>query len=69
MAKLQLSIKKELFVKLFLSKKYYGYPKKENGEPIKGFHNTYKRMKWDEPYPARAMNNGMILVKGRRINI
>ncbi len=34
------------------------YPKKENGEPIKGFHNTYKRMKWDEPSPARAMNSG-----------
>ena len=34
------------------------YPKKPNGEPIKGFHNTYKRMKWDEPSPARAMNNG-----------
>ena len=34
------------------------YPKKPNGEPIKGFHNTYKRMKWDEPCPARAMNNG-----------
>lgn len=34
------------------------YPKKENGERIKGFHNTYKRMKWDEPCPARAMNNG-----------
>ena len=34
------------------------YPKKQNGEPIKGFHNTYKRMKWDEPSPARAMNSG-----------
>lgn len=34
------------------------YPKKPNGEPIKGFHNTYKRMRWDEPCPARAMNNG-----------
>lgn len=34
------------------------YPKKPNGEPIKGFHNTYKRMKWDEPSPARAMNSG-----------
>lgn len=34
------------------------YPKKANGDPIKGFHNTYKRMKWDEPAPARAMNNG-----------
>lgn len=34
------------------------YPKKPNGEKIKGFHNTYKRMKWNEPCPARAMNNG-----------
>lgn len=34
------------------------YPKKANGEAIRGFHNTYKRMKWDEPCPARAMNNG-----------
>lgn len=34
------------------------YPKKQNGDRIKGFHNTYKRMKWDEPSPARAMNNG-----------
>lgn len=36
------------------------YPKKESGERIKGFHNTYKRMKWEEPSPARAMNNGNI---------
>jgi DNA (cytosine-5)-methyltransferase 1 len=34
------------------------YPKKPNGEKIKGFHNTYKRMKWDEPAPTRAINNG-----------
>lgn len=34
------------------------YPRKPNGERIKGFHNTYKRMKWNEPCPARAMNNG-----------
>lgn len=34
------------------------YPKKENGDRIKGFHNTYKRMKWDEPCPARAINSG-----------
>ncbi len=40
-----------------LKNEYY-YPKKSNGERIKGFHNTYKRMKWDEPCPARAMNNG-----------
>lgn len=36
------------------------YPKKENGDRIKGFHNTYKRMKWEEPCPARAINNGNI---------
>lgn len=34
------------------------YPKKKNGDPIRGFHNTYKRMKWDEPAPARVINNG-----------
>ena len=36
------------------------YPKKEDGTRIKGFHNTYKRMKWDAPAPARTMNNGNI---------
>ena len=36
------------------------YPKKENGERIKGFHNTYKRMNWDKPAPARTMNSGNI---------
>lgn len=30
------------------------YPKKEDGTRIKGFHNTFKRMKWDEPCPART---------------
>ena len=40
-----------------LKNKIY-YPKKSNGEAIKGFHNTYKRMKWNEPSPARAMNSG-----------
>lgn len=40
-----------------LKNKIY-FPKKENGQPIKGFHNTYTRMKWDEPSPARAMNSG-----------
>lgn len=34
------------------------YPKKASGDRIKGFHNTYKRMKWDEPAPTRAINNG-----------
>ena len=36
------------------------YPRKSDGSKIKGFHNTYKRMKWNEPAPARAMNNGSI---------
>ncbi|MDR7079883.1 DNA (cytosine-5)-methyltransferase 1 [Neobacillus niacini] len=36
------------------------YPKKKDGTPVKGFHNTYKRMKWDEPCPARATNNHLI---------
>lgn len=36
------------------------YPKKEDGSRIKGFHNTYKRMSWDAPAPARTMNNGNI---------
>jgi len=36
------------------------YPKKENGDRIKGFHNTYKRMKWDEPAHARTTNSGNI---------
>jgi DNA (cytosine-5)-methyltransferase 1 len=42
-----------------LKNKVY-FPKKKDGTAIKGFHNTYKRMKWDEPSPARAMNNGQI---------
>ena len=29
-----------------------------DGKAIRGFHNTYKRMRWDAPCPARAMNNG-----------
>ena len=36
------------------------YPKKKDGSKIKGFHNTYKRMRWDAPAPARTMNNGNI---------
>jgi DNA (cytosine-5)-methyltransferase 1 len=34
------------------------FPKKANGERMKGFHNTFKRIKWDEPCPARAMQSG-----------
>ena len=36
------------------------YPKKENGDRIKGFHNTYKRMVWDKPAPARTTYSGSI---------
>lgn len=36
------------------------YPKKENGDRIKGFHNTYKRMAWDKPAPARTTYCGSI---------
>jgi len=36
------------------------YPKKPNGERVKGFHNTYKRMKWDEPAPARTTNSYLV---------
>lgn len=34
------------------------FPKKKNGEKMNGFHNTYARMKWDEPCPARTMQSG-----------
>ena len=33
------------------------YPKKADGSRVKGFHNTYNRMRWDEPAPARTTNN------------
>ena len=36
------------------------FPKKTNGQKVSGFHNTYKRMKWNSPAPARATNNGLI---------
>lgn len=36
------------------------YPKKANGERIKGFHNTYKRMSWDKPATARTTYNGSV---------
>ena len=36
------------------------YPKKESGERIKGFHNTYKRMSWNQPSPARTTYSGSV---------
>lgn len=34
------------------------YPKKADGERMKGFHNTFSRMRWDEPCPARTIQSG-----------
>ncbi len=36
------------------------YPKKEDGTRIKGFHNTFKRMSWEQPCPARTTYSGSI---------
>lgn len=36
------------------------YPKKEDGSRIKGFHNTFKRMVWDQPCHARTTFSGSI---------
>lgn len=42
-----------------LTNSFY-YPKKQDGSRIKGFHNTYKRMQWDQPCPARTTFSGSI---------
>lgn len=36
------------------------YPIKPNGEKIRGFATTYKRMAWDKPAPTITMANGSI---------
>ncbi|MHA3825733.1 DNA cytosine methyltransferase [Mycoplasma sp. BRA285] len=36
------------------------YPKKPNGERIKAFSTTYKRIDWDKPAPTITMANGSI---------
>lgn len=36
------------------------YPKKQDGSRIKGFHNTFKRMEWNQPCPARTTYCGSI---------
>ncbi len=41
-------------------KNEFYYPKKADGTRVKGFHNTYNRMRWDEPAPARTTNNHLI---------
>jgi len=49
------------------------YPKRVDGKRISGFHNTYKRMRWDEPAKARTTNCGNIgshnnVHPGRKLN-
>jgi DNA (cytosine-5)-methyltransferase 1 len=36
------------------------YPQKPDGSRVRGFHNTYNRMSWDEPAPARTTNNHLM---------
>lgn len=36
------------------------FPKRKDGNAIKGFHNTYKRLEWDKPCHARTTNSGNI---------
>ena len=36
------------------------YPIKENGEPVKGYHNTYKRQNWNTPAYTVTMDNRKI---------
>lgn len=38
----------------------YYYPKKENGVPVKGYRNTYKRQNWDTPAYTVTMDNRKI---------
>lgn len=36
------------------------YPKKKNGDRIKGFKSSYRRIKWDEPSPTITIRNDAI---------
>lgn len=36
------------------------FPKKENGERIKGYTTTYKRIGWNKPAPTITMANGSV---------
>jgi DNA (cytosine-5)-methyltransferase 1 len=42
----------------FENKKYF--PKKENGDLIKSYNTTYRRIKWNEPAPTITMRNDAI---------
>ena len=41
-------------------KNEYYYPKKTDGTRIKGYGNSYKRMRWDIPAPTITMRNEII---------
>ena len=36
------------------------FPRNRKGEKVRGFHNTYKRMIWEEPAHARTTYNGSV---------
>ncbi|MBZ7977795.1 DNA cytosine methyltransferase [Campylobacter sp. RM12654] len=36
------------------------FPKKENGERVKGFKSSYKRMKWEQPAPTITIRSDAI---------
>lgn len=45
--------------KTALNNKIY-FPQKENGDKIKGYSTTYKRIEWDKPAPTITMANGSV---------
>lgn len=36
------------------------FPKKQSGEPVKGYLSSYRRIKWDEPAPTITIRNDAI---------
>lgn len=36
------------------------YPRKANGEKVKGYHSSYRRIRWDEPAPTITIRNDAI---------
>lgn len=36
------------------------FPKRKDGKKVKGFHNTYSRMRWNQPCAAVTTNSAMI---------
>lgn len=36
------------------------YPKRDDGQRVRGYHNTYSRLSWDKVCPTRTMNSGTI---------